>query len=222
MPIIFLDYGHGGNDSGAVCENVKEKDLNFQIGQRVKHHIERHGQTVIESRSDDTNPSLSSRSLKANVNNVDLAVSIHCNSFSDTSVCGLETYTYGKGTRELQLAKCVHNALIKDGLYTKNRGIKQGDLHMVREIKTASILVELGFISNKTDREMLLNNIEKYAESLARGILSFYDIMYSEDITKSTSKFYRVQIGAFAERKNADNLSMELRKKGYSTVIKYY
>ena len=69
----LLDYGHGGNDPGAIgIDNLKEKDIVREIGKRVKHHLERHQQTVLESRPNDETVSLTERSNKANNNNVNL------------------------------------------------------------------------------------------------------------------------------------------------------
>lgn len=222
MPKIFLDYGHGGNDPGAVIGPYKEKDFTLSIGQRVKYHLERHGLNVIESRSSDVNPSLSERSRKANSNNVDLSISIHCNSFGSSTAQGVETYTYGTGTREIQLAKCVHNAIIKDKIYTINRGIKQGDLHMVREITTAAILVEMAFISNPQDRTLLIDKGEQFAIAICKGVLNYYEMQYkNETVDPGEQKYYRVQVGAFTEKKNADGLAADLRTKGYAAVIKY-
>lgn len=222
MPKIFLDYGHGGNDPGAVSGSYKEKDFTLSIGQRVKYHLERHGLNVIESRTSDINPSLSERSSKANNNNVDISISIHCNSFGSSTAQGVETYTYGTGTREIQLAKCVHNAIIKDKIYTINRGIKQGDLHMVREITTAAILVEMAFISNPQDRTLLIDKGEQFAIAICKGVLNYYEMQYKNDtVDPGEQKYYRVQVGAFTEKKNADGLAADLRTKGYSAVIKY-
>ena len=156
MPKVFLDYGHGGEDPGAVAGGYKEKDIVLSIGKRVKYHLQRHNFQVVESRSGDTNPSLTERSNKANNNFVDVAVSLHCNSFTDSSAQGVEIYTYGHGNREIGLAKAILNQIIKTKLYTKNRGIKQANFHMVREIKTASVLLEMAFISNAEDRNILL------------------------------------------------------------------
>lgn len=221
MPKIFLDYGHGGNDVGAISQGYKEKDFNFVIGKKVKYHLERHKFSVLESREGDTNPSLTERSNKANENNVDLSISIHCNSFSDTSAQGIEIYTFGLGNREVGLAKAILNQMIKDKLYTKNRGVKQGNLHMVREIKTASVLLEIGFISNEQDRNILINKQEEIAISITKGVLNFYDMIYHNDTLQNntTDKLYKVQVGAFKEKTNAEKLANELKMKGYSTYI---
>lgn len=221
MPKVFLDYGHGGEDPGAVAGNYKEKDIALAIGKRVKYHLERHNFQVVESREGDTNPSLTERSNKANANNVDIAVSLHGNSFSDTTAQGVEIYTYGQGNREVGLAKAILNEIVKAKLYTKNRGVKQANFHMVREIKTASVLLEMAFISNSEDRNILLNKQEEMAITITKGILSFYEMSYKSDSQSNATsdKLYRVQVGAFREKANAERLASELKQKGYSTYI---
>ena len=139
MPTIFLDYGHGGEDPGAIGFGTKEKDITLQIGKRVKYHLERHQQKVIESREDDSNPSLTERSNKANANNVDIAVSLHCNAFTSSSAKGVEIYKYSNGNRETQLANEILKAIKKSDLYSLDRGVKTENFNMVREIKTASV-----------------------------------------------------------------------------------
>jgi N-acetylmuramoyl-L-alanine amidase len=221
MPKVFLDYGHGGNDPGAISGPYKEKDFTLSIGKRVKYHLERHNLKVVESREGDTNPSLTERSNKANANWVDLAVSLHCNSFTDSSAQGVEIYTYGQGNREIGLAKAILNQIIKAKLYTKNRGVKQANFHMVREIKTASVLLEMAFISNANDRNILLNKQEEMAIAITKGILSFYEMSYKNDNKSNTTsdKLYRVQVGAFRERSNAEKLANELKARGYDVII---
>ena len=221
MPKIFLDYGHGGNDSGTVGNGVLEKNIVLIIGKRVAYHLRRHSQTVIESRTTDVNPSLSDRSNLANSNNVDLSVSIHCNGFGDTSVKGFEIFTYGTGSREIGLAKSIHNQIKRNNLLYVDRGIKQENLHMVREIKTASVLVELGFITNDMDRKLILDNTEKFAIAITRGILDFYQMAYkSETFDKpNTDKLYRVQVGAYKDKNNALNMQKKLKGLGIESII---
>ena len=219
MPKVFLDYGHGGEDVGAVAGGYKEKDIVLAIGKRVKYHLERHNLKVVESREGDTNPSLTERSNKANANFVDVAVSLHCNSFTDNSAQGVEIYTYGQGNREIGLAKAILNQIVKAKLYTKNRGVKQANFHMVREIKTASVLLEMAFISNADDRNILINKQEELAIAITKGILGFYEMSYKADTTVKNDKLYRVQVGAFREKANAEKLANELKSKGYSTYI---
>ena len=54
----FVDYGHGGSDSGAVSNGIYEKNVNRLIGERVKYHLERHNQKVVLTRTTDEYRSL--------------------------------------------------------------------------------------------------------------------------------------------------------------------
>lgn len=218
----LLDYGHGGIDPGAIgIDNVKEKDIVKEIGKRVKYHLERHQQTVFESRPNDETVSLTERSNKANSNNVDLCISIHCNAFSDSSAQGVEIFYYKGSTRGQQLASSILNEITKAKLYTKNRGLKTDNLHMTRETNMPSVLIELGFITNVTDKNLIINNKEKFAIAITKGILSYYGITYKAETTQTTTtdKLYRVQVGAFSVKANAEKLANELKQKGYSTII---
>ena len=220
MPKIFLDYGHGGNDPGAICDGYLEKDFNLKIGKRIKYHLERHKFVVVESREGDTNPTLRERSNKANTNKVDISVSIHVNAYTDSNAQGFEIFHYSGSNRGKQLATCVQKSVISAKLYTKNRGLKTNSLHMTREVIAPAILVEMGFITNKADRDIIINKSEEMAIAITKGILSYYETDYIKEKEQTTGdKLYRVQVGAFRERTNAEKLANELKSKGYSTYI---
>lgn len=219
---MVIDYGHGGSDSGAVASNIYEKNINKLIGERVKYHLERHNQTVVLTRHNDEYVSLDERVNIINRNNCDIGVSIHCNSFSDSSAQGVEIYTWGNGSREIALAKKVLDNIIKAKLYTKNRGLKQEQFRVLSP-QIPICLVETGFISNNQDRKLILDNIENFAIAIAKGMLSFYDKAFkneSSNNTPSKDVWYRVQVGAYKDKAKAEKLVNELKQKGYSAIIK--
>ena len=227
----FIDYGHGGDDPGAIGENVLEKNINKLVGERVKFHLERHGQTVILTRVNDESVSLQERVNIINKNNCDLGISIHCNSFSDTSVQGIETYTWGNKSREKLLAEKVHKEIIKAKLCYKNRGLKESQFTILSP-DIPCCLVELGFISNESDRKLILDNIENFAIAITKGLLAFYEISYKkqpdvpiESVKKEDAedgKYYRVQVGAYKTKQYAIDLAESLKKQGYPAIINYY
>lgn len=220
MPKVFLDYGHGGNDPGAVCDGYLEKDFNLKIGKRIKYHLERHNFSVIESREGDTNPTLKERSNKANANKVDISVSIHVNAYTDIKAQGFETFYHLGSNRGKQLATCVQKSVISAKLYTKNRGLKTNNLHMTREVIAPAILIEMGFITNKTDRDILINKSEEMAIAITKGILSYYETDYIKEKEQTTGdKIYRVQVGAYKVKANAEKIANELKARGYDVII---
>ena len=222
---FLLDYGHGGNDPGAIgIDGVKEKDIVLEVGKRVKYHLERHQQIVIESRDSDKTVSLTERSNKANVNKVDLCISIHCNAFTQTTAQGFEIYHYDGSTRGQQLAKCILDNIKKAKLYTKNRGLKTNNLHMTREVIAPSVLIELGFITNAFDKKLIVENRENFAIAITKGILEYWGIQYKNSDPQippvsNNEKKYRVQIGAYKSKENAMKLVNELKSKGYTAII---
>lgn len=128
--------------------------------------------TVLYSRTTDKAMSLGERSNKINANkNIDIVASIHVNGFTSTAAKGIETFSYPGSTKGAALAKDIHSALIKDkSLYTSNRGTKTANFHMLRVPRPPAALVELGFISNSQDAQILRTKQKEFAKAIAEGI----------------------------------------------------
>lgn len=91
---IVLDAGHGGHDTGTIGPNgLNEKDLVLDVTRRLGALIvEKMGNEVIYTRSDDTFVPLERRTEIANTAKADLFLSIHANSSPLQSTTGVETY----------------------------------------------------------------------------------------------------------------------------------
>lgn len=176
MAKVFLDPGHGGNDPGASGNGLLEKNVNLSVALMVKSLLERHGVTVYMSRTGDSNPSLNQRTNDANNVKADILLSIHCNAFNQ-SAYGVETYCYKFKYRKL--ADCIQNEIISAGLYNYNRGVKEGNLHMVRESNMDAALVEMAFIDNANDAKLLANKQSEFAEALTKGLLRYLGIAWN-------------------------------------------
>lgn len=179
MKKLYLDLGHGGQDSGAVgVNNVLEKDVVLSVGKKIEDKLKRCGIDVRLSRSTDVFKSLSYRTDDANSWGADAFVSIHCNSFN-RSAKGLETYCYKLKYRAL--ADVIQSEIKNAGLYTVDRGVKEKNLHVVRESNMSAALVELGFIDNNEDIQLLLNKQDEFATAITKAICKFLDVRYIEN-----------------------------------------
>ncbi len=176
--IIVIDPGHGGGDPGSSsASGIKEKDIALAVSLKLKDKLENAGYgKVLMTRDNDKTLVLKDRPEFANQNYADVLVSVHANSAGSKSsgVTGIEVlYTpnsknYAKSTQQTELAKMVLDELIKE-TKANNRGIKQRpNLVVIRDSKMSSILVELGFLSNPGEAN-LLNN-DAYQERLANAI----------------------------------------------------
>lgn len=223
---VFLGVGHGGIDSGAVANGLKEKDLNLQIALETQKVLVRHGVTVQMSRTKDENDALTEEIKECNAFNPDLAVDIHINAGGGD---GAEAfYHYGGGTSKT-LAENILAEVVAIGQNSRGAKIRKNangrDYYgFIRETKAPATIVECAFIDNKTDIAIIDTLAEQKAMgvAIAKGILKTLGIAYVEEKpveTNTSGKLYRVQVGAFKEKKNAENLKNELIEKGYSAII---
>lgn len=170
---IFIDSGHGGRDPGACHGAVKEKDITLDVGLILGELLVKEGFKVAYSRTDDSFVSLSDRANRSNRLGSDIFISIHCNAFTNPNAQGLETFYYRTSQNGKKLANKFQTSIVKKGLYTKDRGIKQGDFYVLRRTRAVAVLLELGFITNGEDRGIILNNKKEFAEVVVLGLKEY-------------------------------------------------
>ena len=199
---VYIDPGHGGNDSGAVgVRNVLEKNIVLEVSKKVTDILRNRGIEVKMSRTTDVFKSLSYRTNEANNWGADCFVSIHCNSSDNKTAKGLETFCYKFKYRKL--ADCVQNELLNDKLYTINRGVKEGNLHVIRESNMPACLVELGFISNIEDTDFVEAKKDEMALAIADGICNFLGVKFNSNPPIQDTTIYNIVTGGFGAKENA-------------------
>ncbi|KMZ43175.1 MULTISPECIES: N-acetylmuramoyl-L-alanine amidase [Bacillales] len=153
-PIIVIDPGHGGDDTGALGNGLKEKDLTLDIGLRSKNYIvANYPATVYMTRSSDTTVALSTRASYANSKNANFFVSMHINAASLSSANGVETYNYPGSTTSLRLATETYNQLRNS--FSNDRGVKAAEFYVLKYTNMPASLGETGFITNESDASQL-------------------------------------------------------------------
>ncbi len=174
-----IDAGHGGENRGALgSTGVLEKDITFAVIKHLKQILEDKGAKVVLTRSDDSNPRMTERFLRAYRGGADMLISIHANSIGLTSD---PAETKGSGTFYKHicyrpLSQFILNEVLKTGLDTLgNVGSFNFALNGPTEFPTA--LVETAFMSNPEDEIKLLddNFREELAERIVDGIKEFLD-----------------------------------------------
>ena len=214
--IVFLASGHGGADPGAVANGLKEKDINLVTMLACKSELERHGVTVIANRTTDVDVSLADKCVKANKSGAEIAVSFHANAGGGD---GFEVFYYSTSTKGKKLAGLCEKYAKKLG--QNSRGLKSGDhLYFVKNTSMPAVLVESAFLDNSTDKKIIDTKAEQeaFGVAYAKAILEYLGISYVEPVTVS-DKIYRVQVGAFSKKENAEKLAYELKVKGYSVIV---
>lgn len=179
--IVVIDIGHGGADSGAVANNVKEKEINYNQGMALYRLLEADTNIkVYLTRDTDVYPTLQFRTELANEIEADLFISIHNNSASP-AVRGTETLYYPSSvdTRGKQVAQLIQNAIVSQ-CGTKNRGIKgRSDLYVLKNSKMPAVLIETGFLSNAAEAALLSSPSfnTKWAKSVYGAVVKSFELV---------------------------------------------
>ena len=176
--VVVIDPGHGGYDPGHLSEingYLTEKELNLKISKFLGEYIEKYLQNVrvIYTRTSDVYPTLEERVNKANHNNADYFMSIHCNGNERKAIHGTESHVHS-----FTLKRSVAFAEEMERQFSaragrKSRGVKdQSDLqHSLQVLKFTNmpgILIECGFLTN--DKEAAFLNTAYGQEIIASAI----------------------------------------------------
>lgn len=172
---IVIDVGHGGKDSGAIGVNgIQEKDVVFDIANailKLNNKMEK-PLDIYLTRYSDTLISLSDRTKLAKTLNADLFLSLHCNHSDNPNARGIEVYVANATSQYSKdatwLAFQLQAAFSKE-LGFETRGVKFSNFQVLRETISycASVLLELGFLSNRDEAEYLKQQENVFALALS-------------------------------------------------------
>jgi N-acetylmuramoyl-L-alanine amidase len=236
---IALDAGHGYNTPGKRCLKsidpleTREWWLNDRICDKVEEKLKAYdGYSLlrVDDTTGKTDVTLAERVRKANNYNANIYLSVHHNA----GVCG------GKGGGIISIAyttasakskgyqKLIYDDLIKHTGLKGNRStpLPLQNLYVCRETSMPAVLVECGFMDSTTDVPIILK--ESYAENCANALveslveiggLKKKELPTEATSTTTSNKIYRVQVGAFSVKANAEALRKRLQDDGYDAMI---
>lgn len=179
---VGIDAGHGGKDPGALgASGLKEKDVTLSIAKHVAYLLQEAGVSVHLTRNTDERLAQNQRSdLQARVraadnSGVDLFISIHTNSFHDKRVRGPRTYYQPNSIAGQQLACCIQTALCASAGCGAIAPYAE-DFLVTRETRMTAVIVEVGYISNPKDEQLLAQPAyqRQLAAVIVKGVLTCY------------------------------------------------
>ncbi|WP_159887891.1 N-acetylmuramoyl-L-alanine amidase CwlD [Paenibacillus puerhi] len=190
--VIALDPGHGGPDGGASSKDgLVEKHVNLAISLYVRDYLQQAGALVIMTREDDrdlADPSTKGYSKRKTEDllkraefvarqKADILVSVHMNAIPSAKWSGAQTFYYPTHTGNQTLATLIQEE-IKSNLKNTERAAKQADkdIYLLKAMTIPSALVEVGFLSNPTEAQLLSDPAyqKKVATAIYQGILRYY------------------------------------------------
>src|SRR5438105_6402345 len=166
--LVVLDPGHGGQDSGAMCGAILEKDLTLDIAQRVDRLLQAQGLATLMTRVGDSYVSLQDRAAVTNRARDCIFVSIHFNEGKKV-VGGVETYYaehqaapaprlvswipffQGPAAENPTLASESLARSIQEAMVARtkapDRGTKTEQFFVIANVSAPAVLVEAGFLN---------------------------------------------------------------------------
>lgn len=189
-PVVVIDAGHGGHDSGSTVKGTMEKTITQDIATRVSKYLNKLGIAVERTNPHGGFRALSERSSFANRilgkedgrrssdrQIADAFVSIHANDDGVNSrgggrARGFQTYFHRAKSNDgsSELADTIHSTVVKsDGLDVRDAGKNsKKNFHVIREPKSPAVLLETGFLTNDRDRANLSK--PEYRDDMAKRI----------------------------------------------------
>lgn len=200
--VIVIDPGHGGVDGGASFNNILEKNINLEVSLKLKQMLEKEGANIIMTRAKDValdhlnnkNEYRHKRDLISRVdiiNNTrpDIFLSIHVNAErSSPKVQGPMVFYFYDSVNSRQLAQCLQKKLeeayVEVGhMVPSRRPYDNMSLFILKNTKPPGVIVELGFITNSRDRQLLTT--QDFQNRISKAIVLAIKEYFSDSV-----KFY--------------------------------
>ena len=237
--VINVHAGHNP-DGKAACGAagfIRESTEARNVKNEVVRQLRELGHTVYDCTCENGTSSanvLTQIVQKCNANKADLDVAIHFNAGArdvqgNGKTTGVEAYIYSMGSKAKTAAEKVCKAIEKLGY--KNRGVKTNSkLYVLNKTKAPAMLIECCFVDDKDDVQ--LYDCKRMADAIVYGItgqtyVDKPDTSHDKDAedtgaetaTGDAKAIYRVQVGAYGVKSNADAMVAKLKAAGFTAVV---
>lgn len=216
MKKIYINPGHSDTDPGAVGYET-ERRLNVAVARYMYDYLQSNYECEVRMNSG-TMLTLSEVCKDANSWGAHLLVSVHFNAGGGD---GFECYVYSKSRMELGEVFAKHVKAIGQNLRMPDyagepMGVKiRPSLYVLKNTNMPAVLCEGAFVDNQKDIADWNDNFElqKLGEAYAKAAAEYCNL------EKKAVKLYRVQVGAYREKRNADAMLAKLKAAGFDGFI---
>lgn len=240
---IVLDAGHGLGTAGKRVmkkfdsKETREWTLNSRVANYVEEFLKEYeGYQIlrVDDRTGKVDIPLVTRAKKSNDWKADIFVSIHHNAgINGGSGGGITVYRYPNSSKMTKvMMERLYNELIKQTGLKGNRAkpLNDTNFQVLRQTNAPAILIENGFMDSSKDVPIILS--DGHARKSARAIVNW---LVSElklkkkptpkpnpKPTPSGKGYFRVVVGSYKDRENAENQQKKLKDKGFDSFLVYY
>lgn len=188
--VIVVDPGHGGADPGMLgLENLEEKKINLEVSLRLKRALEAKGFTVVMTREEDkglydeSSKNKKSQDMQRRIALINeagpvLTVSVHQNSYQDSSVKGPQVFYFQHSAEGEKLAKAIQQSLNTGlGVERPREAKPNTTYYLLKKSEGTLVIAECGFLTNPDEAALLQTEEyqEKVAAALEEGVVTYLE-----------------------------------------------
>lgn len=203
-------YAYGNTTEGVQCGKIAEA---------CKAALERSGVTVKLMHDE----SMQEKCQASNAFGADLHVPIHTNAFNG-QVSGTRMFCFNSGGEGMKACKAIFNCLAPVTPGTSENIRVDASLYEVRVPSAPTAYVECEFHDNAATAKWIVEHTADIGEAIAHGICDYFGVTFKAPEkpkpAATTDKLYRVQVGAFAVRANAEKMLAKLKAAGFDGFIR--
>ena len=194
-------YAYGNTTEGEQCGKIAEA---------CKVALERSGVDVMLMHDE----SMQTKCTESNKFDADLHVPIHTNAFNGT-VSGTRMFCFNDSGNGMRACKAIFNRLAPITPGTSENIRVDASLYEVRVPAAPTAYIEVDFHDVPEVARWIIGNTELIGETIAHGICDYLGVAFKE----ASKTIYRVQVGAYAVKANADKMLAKLKSDGYDGFI---
>lgn len=145
----------------------------------------------------------------------DLHIPVHTNAFNG-EVMGTRLMSYDLGGAGYRACEAIMETLAPITPGESDSITARPGLYEIGYASAPTVYVEVAFHDNPTEARWIIDHIEEIAEAICKGVCNYFGYTY---VAPANDVLYRVQVGAFRERANAENMLNKLKEDGYEGFI---
>lgn len=200
-------YAYGGTTEAVQCG---------RIGEACKAALARSGVGVMMGHM----KSMQEKVQESNAYDADLHVCIHTNAFNG-EVSGTRMFCFNENGNGMKACKAIFNRLAPITPGTSENIRVDSSLYEIRVPAAPTAYIEVDFHDVPSVAQWIVENVNLIGETIAQGICDYFGVTYNPPVSASKEDvLYKVQVGAFAIRSNADKMLARLKAAGFDGYIK--
>ena len=212
---IYLSPSMQSNNRYAYGDTTEMIQCN-KIAEAAKTALERCG---FEVKKAPQGQSMQQSIKESNAWSPDLHIPIHTNAFNGKTLGGTLVMIYSMEDKNKRAGQALLDSVapVSPGPdYTLRANSSLAELNSTKAI---AVYVEVEFHDTANGAKWIIENTKTIGEAICKGVCNYFGVSYKPDSTAPSGKLYRVQVGAFSQKANAEKQLEKAKSAGFSDAF---